>query len=155
MATKQKCLDMNSKLKVVHFWEESSSSKNEIGKQPVLISSTVFTILKNKDKIQSLFWVMEDQWNWRQMLHTEMKIWNHAYWMVLSGKINSQDWGTFKYVKSVLTISMLEMVTVCMHNVWVSSESAHNIQHTQNNLYDFNFFVHCRCIANSGQNFWF
>jgi hypothetical protein len=130
----------------------------------------MFTILKNKDKIQSdvlcngrpvkletdaehrewRFGIMLIEW----LCHgRSTRILNNE--LVTNAKINyfmahfkSEELSSMS--KSVFTISMLEMVLVCMHKVRLSSESAHNIVCTQNGLYGFNFFVHCRCIGNSG-----
>jgi hypothetical protein len=50
MAMKQKCLDLNTKLKVIYLYEVGFLSKREIGRQNGLASSILFTIL-NSDRI--------------------------------------------------------------------------------------------------------
>lgn len=50
---KRKCLTLATKLEIIKTIDEGKLSKSEIGRQYKLSSSSLFTILKNRDKIQS------------------------------------------------------------------------------------------------------
>lgn len=52
MAMKWKSLDLNTKLEIICLCEVSSLSKSGTGRQSGLISLVLFTMLKNKEKIQ-------------------------------------------------------------------------------------------------------
>jgi hypothetical protein len=52
MVTKQKSLYLHKKLEIIYLCEVSRLSKSKIGRQYGLTSSTLFTTLKNKQKIQ-------------------------------------------------------------------------------------------------------
>lgn len=53
MDKKRKSLELSTKLKIIQECENASVSRSEIGRRYGLTPSTLFTILKNKDKIQS------------------------------------------------------------------------------------------------------
>lgn len=52
MAMKGKSSDLNTKFQIICQCEVNTLSKSETGRQYGLISLTLFTILKNKEKIQ-------------------------------------------------------------------------------------------------------
>lgn len=55
MESKRKALELAKKFEIVQLCERETVSKSEIGRRYGLSSSTLFTILKNKEKIKSAF----------------------------------------------------------------------------------------------------
>jgi hypothetical protein len=68
MAMKPKIFDLDTMLKIVNLCEVSGSSESKVGRQHGSTSSTIFMMLKNKEKIQLALLCVE-----RPMLQIEMR----------------------------------------------------------------------------------
>lgn len=77
MAIKWKCIDLNTKIEVMHIFEFGGSSKSKVRWWYGLTSSILFTIQKSKDILQIA--VLEDQWLRKKCKMQVMKNWNLHY----------------------------------------------------------------------------